>query len=55
MFSGIEKVSVHVLVLPVLFRCQNGASILDDLKEDVYLSLGICDEVIRGALLEHSE
>lgn len=56
MLSGIEKVSVQVVVLSVVCRCQNGASIPDDLKVDVYLSSGICDdEGTAGALSRHSE
>lgn len=49
MLSGIVNVSLHVQLPCVPSRCQEGASIEDFLKEDVYLSLGICDEVSDGA------
>lgn len=56
MLSGIENVRVQVVVFSVVFRCQNGASIADDLNVDVYLSPGIWDdEGTVGALSEHSE
>lgn len=54
MFSGIEKVNVQVVVFPVSLRCQDGASIFDDLNEDVNLSLDIW-VAVEGAFSEHPE
>ena len=54
MLSGIEKVSVQVIPFSVSLRCQDGASIFDDLNEDVNLSLDIW-VAVEGAFSEHSE
>ena len=54
MLSGIENVNVQVVTFPVSLRCQDGASILDDLNEDVNLSLDIW-VAVEGAFSAHPE